>query len=92
MFGIADVIVNNLFRFLIRLSRKNSLVITMAEKEVEGVNRCIRIVLIILTMSVIWFTIQEVTQITLDYQIHDLLIGAICFTIVYLLYDKLGLR
>ncbi|HFK1392492.1 TPA: hypothetical protein ACGXMH_005636 [Bacillus mobilis] len=82
---------NNLFRFLIRLSRKNSLVITMAEKEVEGVNRCIRIVLIILTMSVIWFTIQEVTQITLDYQIHDLLIGAICFTIVYLLYDKLGL-
>lgn len=91
MFGIADVIVNNLFRFLIRLSRKNSLVITMAEKEVEGVNRCIRIVLIILTMSVIWFTIQEVTQITLDYQIHDLLIGAICFTIVYLLYDKLGL-
>ncbi|HDR7242933.1 hypothetical protein J0804_11135 [Bacillus mobilis] len=64
----------------------------MAEKEVEGVNRCIRIVLIILTMSVIWFTIQEVTQITLDYQIHDLLIGAICFTIVYLLYDKLGLR
>ncbi|CAM3808442.1 MULTISPECIES: hypothetical protein [Bacillus cereus group] len=83
---------NNLFRFLIRLSRKNSLVITMAEKEVEGVNRCIRIVLIILTMSVIWFTIQEVTQITLDYQIHDLLIGAICFTIVYLLYDKLGLR
>ncbi|HDX9641590.1 TPA: hypothetical protein ROY14_003728 [Bacillus mobilis] len=63
----------------------------MAEKEVEGVNRCIRIVLIILTMSVIWFTIQEVTQITLDYQIHDLLIGAICFTIVYLLYDKLGL-
>lgn len=92
MFGLADVIVNNLFRFLIRLSRKNSLVITMAEKEVEGVNRCIRIVLIILTMSVIWFTIQEVTQITLDYQIHDLLIGAICFTIVYLLYDKLGLR
>ncbi|KZD56179.1 MULTISPECIES: hypothetical protein [Bacillus] len=83
---------NNLFRFLIRLSRKKSLVSTMTEKEAEDVNRCIRIVLIILTMSVIWFTIQEVTQITLDYQIHDLLIGAICFTIVYLLYDKLGLR
>ncbi|MGN4443926.1 hypothetical protein ACTFOB_03220 [Bacillus cereus group sp. MYBK79-1] len=83
---------NNLFRFLIRLSRKKSLVSTMAEKEAEDVSWCIRIVLIILTMSVIWFTIQEVTQITLDYQIHDLLIGAICFTIVYLLYDKLGLR
>ncbi|MGF9767479.1 hypothetical protein [Bacillus albus] len=77
---------NNLFRFLIRLSRKKSLVSTMPEKEVEDVNRCIRIVLIILTMSVISFTIQEVAQ------IHDLLIGAICFTIVYLLYDKLGLR
>ncbi|MCC2462811.1 hypothetical protein AB1I92_07330 [Bacillus mobilis] len=83
---------NNLFRFLIRLSRKKSLVSTMTEKEAEDVNRCIRIALIILTMSVIWFTIQEVTQITLDYQIHELLIGAICFTIVYLLYDKLGLR
>ncbi|GAB6610707.1 hypothetical protein bcgnr5406_07170 [Bacillus cereus] len=92
MFILEDVIVNNLFRFLIRLSRKKSLVSTMTEKEAEDVNRCIRIVLIILTMSVIWFTIQEVTQITLDYQIHDLLIGAICFTIVYLLYDKLGLR
>ncbi|MGR5987912.1 MULTISPECIES: hypothetical protein [Bacillus] len=83
---------NNLFRFLIRLHRKNSIVTTRTEKEAEDVNRCIRIVLIILTMSVIWFTIQEVTQITLDYQIHDLLIGVICFTIVYLLYDKLGLR
>ncbi len=92
MFILEDVIVNNLFRFLIRLSRKKSLVSTMTEKEAEDVNRCIRIALIILTMSVIWFTIQEVTQITLDYQIHELLIGAICFTIVYLLYDKLGLR
>ena len=92
MFILEDVIVNNLFRFLIRLSRKKSLVSTMPEKEAEDVNRCIRIVLIILTMSVISFTIQEVAQITLDYQIHDLLIGAIYFTIVYLLYDKLGLR
>ncbi|GAB6551779.1 hypothetical protein ACIG6B_04480 [Bacillus mobilis] len=83
---------NNLFLFLIRLSRKKSLVSTMTEKEAEDVNRYIRILLILLTMSVIWFVIQEVTQITLDYQIHDLLIGAICFTIVYLLYDKLGLR
>ncbi|SCL94069.1 Uncharacterized protein BCRIVMBC120_02422 [Bacillus wiedmannii] len=57
---------NNLFRFLIRLSRKKSLVSTMIEKEAEDVNRCIRIVLIILTMSVIWFIIQEVTQITLN--------------------------
>nr|WP_257148789.1 hypothetical protein [Bacillus cereus] len=54
-------------------------------------NRCIRIILISLMMAVIWFTIQEFMQITLNYQIHDLLIGAICFTIVYLLYDKLGL-
>lgn len=92
MFGLADVIVNNLFRFLIRLSRKKSLVITMVEKEVEGVNRCIRIVLISIMMSVIWFTIQEAIQITFNYQIHDLLIGAICFTIIYLFYDKLGLR
>ncbi|MDP7989622.1 hypothetical protein Q9B79_07480 [Bacillus sp. MHSD_36] len=64
----------------------------MIEKGAEDVNRCIRIILIILTMPVIWFMIQEVTRITLDYQIHDLLIGAICFIIVYLLYDKLGLR
>ncbi|PFV75808.1 hypothetical protein COL05_22570 [Bacillus sp. AFS059628] len=64
----------------------------MIGKEAEDVNRCIRIVLIILTMSVILFTIQEVTQITFAYQIHDLLIGVICFIIVYLLYDKLGLR
>ncbi|WP_242243430.1 hypothetical protein [Bacillus cereus group sp. BfR-BA-01309] len=83
---------NNLFRFLIRLSRKNSLVITMVEKEVEGVNRCIRIALISIKMSVIWFTIQEAIQITFNYQIHDLLIGAICFIIIYLFYDKLGLR
>ncbi|ANP81248.1 MULTISPECIES: hypothetical protein [Bacillus] len=64
----------------------------MTEKEVEDVNRCIRIILISLMMAVIWFTIQEMIQATLNYQIHDLLIGAICFTIVYLLYDKLGLR
>ncbi|WP_260988464.1 hypothetical protein [Bacillus cereus] len=83
---------NNLFCFLIRLSRKKSIVSTMTEKEADDVSRCLRIVLIILTMSVISFTIQEVTKITLDYQIHDLLIGAICFTIIYLVYDKLGLR
>ncbi|AXY10138.1 MULTISPECIES: hypothetical protein [Bacillus] len=83
---------NHLFRFLIRLNRKKSLVTTMTEKEVEDVNRCIRIVLINMMMSVMWFMIQEVMQVTLCYQIHDLLIGAICFTIVYLLYDKLGLR
>ncbi|MBH0347131.1 hypothetical protein BK704_10375 [[Bacillus thuringiensis] serovar konkukian] len=64
----------------------------MIEEEVEDVNRCIRIVLISMMMSLIWFMIQEVIQVTLHYQIHDLLIGAICVTIVYLLYDKLGLR
>ncbi len=92
MFGLECAIVNNLFRFQIRLNRKKSLITTMREKEVEDVNRCIRIVLISMVMTVFWFTIQEVIQVTLNYQIHDLLIGALCFTIVYLLYDKLGLR
>ncbi len=92
MFGLECAIVNNLFRFQIRLNRKKSLITTMPEKEVEDVNRCIRIVLISMVMTVFWFTIQEVIQVTLNYQIHDLLIGALCFTIVYLLYDKLGLR
>lgn len=64
----------------------------MVEKEVEGVNRCIRIALISMMMSVIWFSIQEAIQITFNYQIYDLLIGAICFIIIYLFYDKLGLR
>ncbi|OJE30847.1 hypothetical protein A9490_26270 [Bacillus thuringiensis] len=61
----------------------------MTEKEVEDVNRCIRIVLISIMMAVIWFTIQEVIQITFNYQIHDLVIGASCFTFVYLLYPAL---
>lgn len=64
----------------------------MIEEEVEDVNRCIRIVLMSMMMAVFWFTIQEVIQVTLNYKIHDLLIGALCFTIVYLLYDKLGIR
>ncbi len=89
MFGIECARVTNLFRFLIRLNRKKSLVTTMTEKEVEYVNRCIRIILISLMMAVIWFTIQELIQITLNYQIHDLVIGTICFTIVYLLYPAL---
>lgn len=92
MFGLEGAIVNNLFRFQIRLNRKKSLITSMIEEEVEDVNRCIRIVLISMMMSLIWFMIQEVIQVTLHYQIHDLLIGAICVTIVYLLYDKLGLR
>ncbi|MGE1010004.1 hypothetical protein [Bacillus cereus] len=83
---------NNLFRFQIRLNRKKSLITSMIEEEGEDVNRCIRIVLMSMMMAVFWFTIQEVIQVTLNYQIHDLLIGALCFTIVYLLYDKLGLR
>ncbi len=91
MFGLEDEIVNNLFRFLIRLHRKNSIVTTMTEKEAEDMNRCARLFMISIIMSVIWFTIQEIIQITLHYQIHDLLIGAICFAIVYLLYGKLGL-
>ncbi|MFC9724726.1 hypothetical protein [Bacillus cereus] len=61
----------------------------MTEKEVEDANRCIRIVLISMMMAVFWFTIQEMIQATLNYQIHDLLIGAIYFTIVYLLYPAL---
>lgn len=89
MFGLECARVTNLFRFLIRLNRKKSLVTTMTEKEVEYVNRCIRIILISLMMAVIWFTIQELIQITLNYQIHDLVIGTICFTIVYLLYPAL---
>ncbi len=92
MFGLEGAIVNNLFRFQIRLNRKKSLITSMIEEEVEDVNQCIRIVLISMMMSLIWFMIQEVIQVTLHYQIHDLLIGAICVTIVYLLYDKLGLR
>lgn len=92
MFGLEGAIVNNLLRFQIRLNRKKSLITSMIEEEVEDVNRCIRIVLISMMMSLIWFMIQEVIQVTLHYQIHDLLIGAICVTIVYLLYDKLGLR
>lgn len=92
MFGLEGARVNNLFRFQIRLNRKKSLITSMIEEEVEDVNRCIRIVLISMMMSLIWFMIQEVIQVTLHYQIHDLLIGAICVTIVYLLYDKLGLR
>lgn len=43
-----------------------SLASTMTEKEAEDVNQCIRIVFIRITMSLIWFTIQEVIQITLN--------------------------
>ncbi|MDM5239023.1 hypothetical protein QUF83_23575 [Bacillus cereus] len=64
----------------------------MTEKEGEDVNRFVRIVLISMMMSVIWFTIQEVIQITLNYQIHDMLIGTVCFVFIYRFYDKLGLR
>lgn len=93
MFGWNDVIENNLFRFLVRLSSKESLVTTMMEKEVEGVNRYVRIFLISIIMLVIWFTIQDVIQLTLNYQIHDLLMGVYvlslctCF-MLNLDYDK----
>ncbi|HHT7199193.1 MULTISPECIES: hypothetical protein [Bacillales] len=58
----------------------------------ESLKRCIRIFLFIIIMSIIWFTLQETIEVTLNYQIYDLLIGAVCFTIVYLFYDKLRLR
>ncbi|MES5894342.1 hypothetical protein QCI75_15805 [Bacillus cereus group sp. RP43] len=54
--------------------------------------RCIRIFLLVIMMSIIWFTLQEAIEVTLNYQIHDLLIGTVCFVIVYRFYDKLGLR
>ncbi|WP_430982084.1 hypothetical protein [Bacillus thuringiensis] len=60
MFGWNGVIGNNLFRFLVRLSSKESLVTTMMEKKVEGMNRYVRIFLISIIMSVIWVTIQDV--------------------------------
>ncbi len=89
MFGWNGVIGNNLFRFLVRLSSKESLVTTMMEKKVEGMNRYVRIFLISIIMSVIWFTIQDVNQLTFNYQTYDLLMGSICFVIVCLFYDKL---
>jgi len=89
LFGWNGVIGNNLFRFLVRLSSKESLVTTMMEKEVEGMNRYVRIFLISIIMSVIWFTIQDVNQLTFNYQTYDLLMGSICFVIVCLFYDKL---
>ncbi|KAA6469527.1 hypothetical protein CN498_09960 [Bacillus thuringiensis] len=61
----------------------------MMEKKVEGMNRYVRIFLISIIMSVIWFTIQDVNQLTFNYQTYDLLMGSICFVIVCLFYDKL---
>ncbi|WP_337692284.1 MULTISPECIES: hypothetical protein [Bacillus cereus group] len=58
----------------------------------ENLKRCIRIFLLVIMMSIIWFTLQEAIEVTLNYQIHDLLIGTVCFVIVYRFYDKLGLR
>lgn len=89
MFGWNGVIGNNLFRFLVRLSSKESLVTTMMEKKVEGMNRYVRIFLMSIIMSVIWVTIQDVNQLTFNYQTYDLLMGSICFVIVCLFYDKL---
>ncbi|MCU4780339.1 hypothetical protein P4159_21330 [Bacillus thuringiensis] len=61
----------------------------MMEKKVEGMNRYVRIFLISIIMSVIWFTIKDVNQLTFNYQTYDLLMGSICFVIVCLFYDKL---
>ncbi|PER24947.1 hypothetical protein CN931_25050 [Bacillus sp. AFS054943] len=81
-----------MFCFLVVISSKKSLITTMTEKEVEDVNRFVRIVLISMMMSVIWFTIQEIIQMTFNYRIHDMIIGTVCFVFVYLFYDTLGLR
>lgn len=48
------------------MNSKKLLFTTTKEKEVEDVNRFVRIVLISMMMSVIWFTIQEVIQIKLS--------------------------
>ncbi|HHT7191190.1 TPA: hypothetical protein ACTZ5N_004674 [Bacillus cereus] len=64
----------------------------MKEGEDRDMNRFVRIVLISIMMSIIWFAIQEVIRITLNNQIHDMLMGTICFVSVYLFYDKLGLK
>ncbi|MGV2526699.1 UNVERIFIED_CONTAM: hypothetical protein FOS11_28060 [Bacillus thuringiensis] len=61
----------------------------MMEKKVEGMNRYVRIFLISIIMSVIWVTIQDVNQLTFNYQTYDLLMGSICFVIVCLFCDKL---
>ncbi|MGR9634251.1 hypothetical protein ACU82A_17695 [Bacillus cereus] len=50
----------------------------MTEKAVEEVNWCICIFLINMMMSVIWFMMQ----VKFHYQIYDVSIGSICFTIV----------
>ncbi|MED1510428.1 MULTISPECIES: hypothetical protein [Bacillus] len=55
----------------------------------ENLKRCIRIFLLVIMMSIIWFTLQEEIEVTLNYQIHDLLIGTVCFVIVYRFYPAL---
>lgn len=73
------------------MNSKNLLITTTKEKEVEGVQRFVRIILLSMIISIIWFTLQEVVEVTPNYQIHDMLIGTVCFVIVYLFYDKLRL-
>nr|WP_234813434.1 hypothetical protein [Bacillus mycoides] len=55
----------------------------------ESLKRVIRIFLFIIMFSVIWFTLQEAVEVTLNDHIHDLLIGAVCFVIVYRFYQAL---
>ncbi len=50
------------FLFELGVCSSESLLTTMTEKEVEDVNRCIRIVLFSMMMSVMWFMIREVIQ------------------------------
>ncbi|EJQ11768.1 hypothetical protein CN941_02275 [Bacillus cereus] len=78
-----------MFHFLVRMNSKKLLFTTTTEKVVDDVNRFVRIFLISTIMSVVWLTIQEVIQMTLNYQIHDMLIGAVCFVIVYRFYPAL---
>lgn len=92
MFVLNNLTVNNLFCVLVVMGNKKSLITTMTEKEVEDVNRFARIVLISMMMLVIWFTIQESIHVTLNYQIHDMIMGIVCFVFIYLFYDKLRLR
>lgn len=73
------------------MNSKKLLFITKKEKEVEGVQRFVRIILLSMIISIIWFTLHEVVEVTLNYHIHDMLIGTVCFVIVYLFYDKLRL-
>lgn len=56
-----------MFHFLVRMNSKKLLFTTTTEKVVDDVNRFVCIFLISTIMSVVWLTIQEVIQMTLNY-------------------------